>query len=65
MKHIIWIAFLGIIFLFAIFVLTLRKKETILRSQIKEHREQLDHITMISAGKAEDSDIFWRAANTI
>ena len=42
-----------------------RKKETILRSQIKERREQLDHITMISAGTAEDNDILLRAANTI
>ena len=55
----------GMLAIFAIFGLMQRKKETILRSQIKERREQLDHITMISAGKAEDSDIFWRAANTI
>jgi len=64
-KHITWIAFLGIIFLFAIFVLMQRKKEATLRSQIKELREQLDHITMISAETAEDNDILLQAANTI
>ena len=51
--------------IFAIFGLMQRKKETILRSQIKERREQLDHITMISAGTAEDNDILLQAANTI